>query len=49
MARRPKPPVDLNDPKNAMIVKLVEQVQAEVVERYGTQLTYEERRDASAR
>lgn len=28
MARRPKPPVDLNDPKNAMIVQLVEQVQA---------------------
>lgn len=49
MARRPKPPVDLNDPKNAMIVKLVEQVQAEVLKRYGSQLTYEERRDASAK
>lgn len=49
MARRPKPPVDLKDPKNAMIVKLAEQVQAEVLKRYGEHLTYEERRDASAK
>ena len=49
MARRPKPPVDLNDPKNAMIVKLADQVQAEVLKRYGAHLTYEERRDASAK
>jgi len=49
MARKPKPPVDLKDPKNARIVKLAEQVQAEVLKRHGAQLTYEERRDASAK
>jgi hypothetical protein len=49
MARKPKPPVDLKDPKNAMIVKLADQVQAEVVKRYGSNLTYEERRDAAAK
>ena len=49
MARKPKPPVDLKDPKNAMIVKLADQVQAEVVKRYGSNLTYEERRDAAVK
>ena len=49
MARRPKPPVDLKDPKNAMIVKLADQVRAEVRKRYGSNLTYEQRRDAGAK
>lgn len=49
MARRPKPPVDLKDPKNAMIVKLADQVRAEVRKRYGSNLSYEERRDAGAK
>jgi hypothetical protein len=49
MARKPKPPVDLKDPKNAMIVKLADQVRAEVRKRYGSNLTYEERRDAAAK
>jgi hypothetical protein len=32
-----------------MIVKLADQVQAEVVKRYGSNLTYEERRDAAVK
>lgn len=48
MARKPKPRLDLKDPKNATVVKLAEQVRAEVRKRYGTDLTYEQRRDASA-
>ena len=49
MAKKWKPRVDLNDPKNAMIVKLVEEVRKEVRRRYGTELTYEQRRNAGAR
>jgi hypothetical protein len=41
MARKPKPRLDLKDPKNAMVIKLAEQVRAEVRKRYGTDLTYE--------
>jgi len=43
-----KPRVDVNDPKNAMVVKLAEEVRKEVRKRYGTELTYEQRRDAAA-
>jgi hypothetical protein len=49
MARKPSPRLDLKDPKNAMVVKLAEQVRAEVRKRYGTELTYEQRRDAAAK
>lgn len=48
MARKPKPRLDLKDPKNAMVIKLAEQVRAEVRKRHGTELTYEQRRDAAA-
>lgn len=48
MAKKFKPPVDLKDPKNKMVLKLVEHVRDEVTRRHGTELTYEERRDASA-
>jgi hypothetical protein len=40
MARKPKPRLNLKDPKNAMVVKLAEQVRTEVRKRYGTELTY---------
>lgn len=48
MSRKWKPRVDMNDPKNAMIVKLAREVREEVKRRYGTELTYEQRRDAAA-
>lgn len=48
MARKPKPRLDLKDPKNAMVVRLSEQVRREVRKRYGNELTYEQRRDAAA-
>lgn len=48
MARKPKPRLDLKDPKNATVIKLAEQVRAEVRRRYGATLTYEQRRDAAA-
>lgn len=44
-----KPRVDVNDPKNAMLVKAVEEVRREVKRRYGSTLTYEQRRDAAAK
>lgn len=47
MARKPKPRLDLTDPKNAMVIKLAQQVRAEVGKRYGTNLTFEQRRDAA--
>ena len=47
MARQWKPRVDVNDPKNASIVKLVRQVRDAVRNKYGTELTYEQRRDAA--
>ena len=47
MARKPKPRVDLKDPKNAMVVKLAEQMRQEVRRRHGADLTYEQRRDAA--
>lgn len=43
-----KPRVDVNDPKNAMLVKLMKEVRREVKRRHGTNLTYEQRRDAAA-
>jgi hypothetical protein len=49
MARKPKPRLDVNDPKNATVLKLAEQVRAEVRKRYGADLTYEQRRDAAAK
>ncbi len=49
MAKKPKPRLDLKDPKNAKVVKLAEQVRAEVRKRYGADLTYEQRRDAAAK
>jgi hypothetical protein len=39
MSRKWKPPVDVNDPKKAHIVKLAEEVRKEVRRRYGDQLT----------
>ena len=48
MAKKWKPRVDVNDPKNAMIVKLANEVRAEVVRRRGTELTFEKSRDAAA-
>lgn len=49
MARKPHVPrVDLNDPKNEMVLKLAKQVREEVKRRHGTELTYEQRRDAAA-
>jgi hypothetical protein len=48
MAQKPKPRLDLKNPKNARVVKLAEQVRAEVRKRHGTELTYEQRRDAAA-
>src|SRR6266545_5274876 len=47
MARKPKPRVDLKDPKNAAVIKLAEQLRQEVRRRHGTDLTYEQRRDAA--
>lgn len=49
MARKPKPRLDVKDPKNAMVLKLAEQVRAEVRKRHGADLTYEQRRDAAAK
>ena len=43
-----KPRVDVNDPKNAMLVKLVDEMRREVRRRYGDKLTFEQRRDAAA-
>lgn len=43
-----KPRVDVNDSKNAHIVKLVGDVRREVKRRYGNEMTFEQRRDASA-
>ena len=43
-----KPRVDVNDPKNATLVKLVDEMRREVRRRYGDDLTYEQRRDAAA-
>lgn len=48
MPRRPKPRLNLKDPKNAMVNKLADQVRAEVRKRHGTDLTFEQRRDAAA-
>ncbi len=47
MARKPKPRVDLKDPKNAAVIKLAEQLRQEVRRRHGTDLSYEQRRDAA--
>ena len=43
-----KPRVDVNDPKNASVVKMAEEIRKEVRRRYGADLTYEQRRDAAA-
>ena len=48
MARKPAPRLDLKDPKNAHILKLAEQMRAEVRKRHGAELTYEQQRDAAA-
>jgi hypothetical protein len=48
MARKPEARLDVKEPKNAMVLKLAEQVRAEVRKRYGAPLTYEQRRDAAA-
>jgi hypothetical protein len=48
MTRKWKPRVDMNDPKNATIVKLADEARKEVRRRYGTELTYEQSRDAMA-
>lgn len=47
MARKWKPRVDVNDPKNAAIVRLAREVREVVRERHGTELNYEQRRDAA--
>ena len=47
MARKPAPRLNLKDPKNASILKLVEQLRAEVRKRHGEDLTYEQQRDAA--
>lgn len=47
MARKWKPRVDVNDPKNAAIVKLAREVREVVRVKYGTELNYEQRRDAA--
>ena len=46
MAKTPRTP--RADPNDLVLLKLVEQVRAEVRRRYGNDLTYEQRRDASA-
>lgn len=43
-----KPRVDVNDPKNAMIVKLAKEVRNEVRRRHGDRLTFEQSGDAAA-
>lgn len=48
MAKRPVPRLNLKDPKNANILKLAEQMRAEVRERHGEALTFEQQRDAAA-
>jgi hypothetical protein len=48
MARRPKPRLDLKDPKNAMVVRLTDELRREVRKRHGDELTYEQRRNAAA-
>ena len=48
MARKWKPRVDVNDPKNAALVKLAREVREAVREKYGTELSFEQRRDAAA-
>lgn len=42
-----KPRVDRNDPKNAGIIDLMKKLRKEVRERHGTEMTYEQRRDAA--
>lgn len=43
-----KPRVDVNDPKNAMIVKLAREVRREVRRRHGTDRTFEKNCDRAA-
>ena len=43
-----KPRVDVNDPKNAMVVKLAKEVRKEVRRRHGDGLTFEQSCDAAA-
>ena len=47
MARKWKPRVDVNDPKDAALVKLAREVREIVRAKYGTELSYEQRRDAA--
>jgi hypothetical protein len=47
MAKEWTPRVDVNDPKNAAIVKLMHEVRRAVRDKHGTELNYEQRRDVA--
>ena len=47
MPKKYKPRVDVNDPKNARILRLVQELREAVREKHGTGLTYEQRRAAA--